>query len=211
MGCRRPARRADSPALPLPILPPMPLLLASTSRYRRELLERLRLPFHIARPEVDETPQDGETVPAMAARLAHAKAAAIAAQHPGAWVLGSDQAAELDGAPLGKPGQREAAIAQLSAMAGRQVRFHTAVALVRDSETLTTHDITTVRFRSLVPAEIERYVDAEQPFDCAGSFKSEGLGITLFDAIESTDPTALVGLPLIAVSRMLREAGFDLP
>ncbi|WP_447939161.1 Maf family protein [Pseudoxanthomonas mexicana] len=189
----------------------MPLLLASTSRYRRELLERLRLPFHIARPEVDEMPREGETVPAMAVRLAHAKAAAIAAQHPGAWVLGSDQAAELDGAPLGKPGQREAAIAQLSAMAGRQVRFHTAVALVRDEEALTTHDITTVHFRSLAPAEIERYVDAEQPFDCAGSFKSEGLGIALFDAIESTDPTALVGLPLIAVTRMLREAGFDLP
>ncbi|WP_093297094.1 Maf family nucleotide pyrophosphatase [Pseudoxanthomonas sp. CF385] len=189
----------------------MPLLLASTSRYRRELLERLRLPFHIARPEVDETPLDGEAVPAMAARLAQAKAAAIATQHPGAWVLGADQAAELDGAPLGKPGHRDAAIAQLSAMAGRQVRFHTAVALVRDDETLAAHDITTVRFRSLDAAEIERYVDAEQPFDCAGSFKSEGLGIALFDAIESTDPTALVGLPLIAVCRMLRDAGFDLP
>lgn len=199
------------PPRPLPIPASMPLLLASTSRYRRELLERLRLPFHIARPEVDETPLDGEAVPAMAARLAQAKAAAIATQHPGAWVLGADQAAELDGAPLGKPGHRDAAIAQLSAMAGRQVRFHTAVALVRDDETLAAHDITTVRFRSLSAAEIERYVDAEQPFDCAGSFKSEGLGIALFDAIESTDPTALVGLPLIAVCRMLRDAGFDLP
>jgi len=189
----------------------MPLLLASTSRYRRELLERLRLPFNIARPEVDEAPQDGERVPDMAVRLAQAKATAIATQHPGAWVLGSDQAAELDGAPLGKPGHREAAIAQLSAMAGRQVRFHTAVALVRDGETLIANDITTVRFRPLTAAEIERYVDAEQPFDCAGSFKSEGLGIALFDAIESTDPTALVGLPLITVARMLREAGFDLP
>lgn len=211
MACRRPSRRADSPAPLPPVLAPMPLLLASTSRYRRELLERLRLPFHIARPEVDETPLDAEAVPAMAARLAQAKATAIAAQHPGAWVLGSDQAAELDGAPLGKPGHRDAAIAQLSAMAGRQVRFHTAVALVRDDQILTAHDLTTVRFRALEPAEIERYVDAEQPFDCAGSFKSEGLGIALFDAIESTDPTALVGLPLIAVCRMLREAGFDLP
>ena len=189
----------------------MPLLLASTSRYRRELLERLRLPLHIARPEVDETPGSTESVPAMAARLARAKADAIARQHPGSWVIGADQAAELDGHPLGKPGHREAAIAQLTAMSGRQVRFHTAVCLVRDDHVLEVQDITTVRFRDLAEAEIERYVDVEQPFDCAGSFKSEGLGITLFEAIESTDPTALVGLPLIALSRMLREAGFDLP
>lgn len=189
----------------------MPLMLASTSRYRRELLERLRVPFHIARPDVDETGLDAETVPEMALRLAHAKAIAIAQQHPGTWVIGSDQAAELDGHPLGKPGQREAAIAQLTAMSGRQVRFHTAVCLVRDDRVLQAQDITTVHFRSLTTAEIERYVDADQPFDCAGSFKSEGMGIALFDAIESSDPTALVGLPLIAVSRMLREAGFDLP
>lgn len=189
----------------------MPLMLASTSRYRRELLERLRLPFHIARPEVDETPLDGESVPAMAARLARAKADAIAGQHPGSWVVGSDQAAEVDGQPLGKPGYREAAIAQLTAMSGRQVRFHTAVCLVRDEQVLLAQDVTTVRFRGLDLAEIERYVDAEQPFDCAGSFKSEGLGISLFDAVESTDPTALVGLPLIALAQMLREAGFDLP
>lgn len=189
----------------------MPLMLASTSRYRRELLERLRLPLHIARPEVDETPLDGESVPAMASRLARAKAEAIAAQHPGSWVIGSDQAAELDGQPLGKPGHRDAALAQLASMSGRQVRFHTAVCLVRDGDARQAQDVTTVRFRPLSAAEIERYVDTEQPFDCAGSFKSEGLGIALFDAIESTDPTALVGLPLIAVSRMLREAGFDLP
>ena len=188
----------------------MPLMLASTSRYRRELLERLRLPFHIARPEVDESPLPGEAVPAMAARLARAKAEAIAAQHPGTWIIGSDQAAELDGAPLGKPGHREAALTQLGAMSGRRVRFHTAVCMVRDGRVLEAADVTTVRFRALAPAEIERYVDAEQPFDCAGSFKSEGLGIALFDAIESSDPTALVGLPLIAVARMLREAGFDL-
>jgi septum formation protein len=189
----------------------MPLMLASTSRYRRELLERLRLPFHIARPEVDETPLDGESVPAMAGRLALAKAEAIALQHPGSWVIGADQAAELDGQPLGKPGNREAAIAQLSAMSGREVRFHTAVSLVRDEQALQVRDVTTVRFRTLAPAEIERYVDTEQPFDCAGSFKSEGLGIALFEAIDSSDPTALVGLPLIAVARMLRETGFDLP
>jgi septum formation protein len=207
------------PALPAVRLPrpvpadaaAMPLMLASTSRYRRELLERLRLPFHIARPDVDEAPLEGEQVPAMAARLARAKAEAIAHQHPGSWVIGSDQAAELDGQPLGKPGHREAAIAQLTAMSGRQVRFHTAVWLVRNDEALHAQDVTTVRFRTLSLAEIERYVDVEQPFDCAGSFKSEGLGIALFDAIESSDPTALVGLPLIAVSRMLREAGFDLP
>jgi len=189
----------------------MPLMLASTSRYRRELLERLRLPFHIARPDVDETPQEAEAVSAMAGRLAHAKADAIARQHPGTWVIGADQAAELDGQPLGKPGHREAAIAQLTAMSGRQVRFHTAICLVRDDEILRAQDVTTVRFRALAATEIERYVDAEQPFDCAGSFKSEGMGIALFDAIESSDPTALVGLPLIALCRMLREAGFDLP
>ena len=190
---------------------PMPLMLASTSRYRRELLERLRLPFHIARPEVDESPLANESVPALAVRLARAKAEAIARQHPGTWVIGSDQAAELEGQPLGKPGHREAAIAQLTAMSGRQVRFHTALCLLRDDRVLQAQDVTTVRFRALALDEIERYVDAEQPFDCAGSFKSEGLGIALFDAIESSDPTALIGLPLIATARMLREAGFELP
>lgn len=189
----------------------MPLLLASTSRYRRELLERLRLPFHIARPDVDETPHPGETIPALAARLARAKAGAIAQQQPEAWVIGSDQAAELDGQPLGKPGQRDAAIAQLTAMSGREVHFHTAVCLLREGQVLEALDTTTVRFRTLTAGEIERYVDAEQPFDCAGSFKAEGLGIALFEAIESTDPSALVGLPLIALARMLREAGFELP
>ena len=189
----------------------MPLMLASTSRYRRELLERLRLPFHIARPEVDESPLANESVPALAVRLARAKAEAIARQHPGTWDIGSDQAAELEGQPLGKPGHREAAIAQLTAMSGQQVRFHTALCLLRDDRVLQAQDVTTVRFRALALDEIERYVDAEQPFDCAGSFKSEGLGIALFDAIESSDPTALIGLPLIATARMLREAGFELP
>ncbi len=189
----------------------MPLLLASTSRYRRELLERLHLPFRIARPEVEETPLDGEPVPALATRLARAKAEAIARQQPGIWVIGSDQAAELDGLPLGKPGHREAAVAQLAAMSGRSVRFHTAVSLVGDGEAFDALDTTTVRFRPLDAEEIERYVDIEQPFDCAGSFKCEGLGIALFEAIESSDPTALVGLPLIAVARLLRQAGFALP
>lgn len=190
----------------------MRLVLASTSRYRRELLGRLRLPFEVARPEADETPRPGEAPAALAARLAEAKAAAVAALEPGAWVLGSDQVAELDGTPLGKPGGREAAIAQLAAMSGRTVAFHTGVCLLRaGAAPMAAADTTRVRFRELARDEIERYVDAEQPFDCAGSFKSEGLGIALFEAIETTDPSALVGLPLIATAALLRRAGFALP
>jgi septum formation protein len=192
------------------------LVLASTSRYRRGLLERLRLPFDVARPEVDEAPLPGEAPAAMATRLAEAKAAAVARLAPDAWVIGSDQVAELDGHPLGKPGRRDAAIAQLAAMSGRTVAFHTGVCLLRGDRAgrdapLAARDTTRVRFRRLDPAGIERYVDAEQPFDCAGSFKSEGYGIVLFEAIESEDPTALVGLPLIATARLLRQAGFVLP
>ncbi|HEY5781379.1 MAG TPA: Maf family protein [Lysobacter sp.] len=188
------------------------LILASTSRYRRELLNRLGLPFDTARPDTDETPLSGETPLAMATRLSSAKAEAVALLNPQAWVIGSDQVAEFDGGTLGKPGGREAAIAQLSAMAGRSVRFRTGICLARAGRTpLQALDTTTVRFRALAPDEIARYVDAEQPFDCAGSFKSEGLGITLFEAIDSQDPTALIGLPLIATARLLREAGFTLP
>ena len=189
----------------------MQLILASTSRYRRELLERLRLPFHIARPEVDETPRAGETPMALAQRLAMDKAGAIAVQRPEAWIIGSDQCAELAGQPLGKPGTRDAAIAQLRGMSGQAVRFHTAVCLRRGDTCLQAADLTAVQFRALADAEIERYVDAEQPLDCAGSFKCEGLGIALFDAIDNRDPTALVGLPLIALSALLRQAGFELP
>lgn len=189
----------------------MPLILASTSRYRRELLERLRLPFHISRPEVDETPAPEETPPALAQRLARTKAAAISALQPEAWVIGSDQVAALDTQPLGKPGTRENALAQLGAMSGREIRFHTALCVVRGDACFEAMDTTTVRFRTLQADEIERYVDAEQPLDCAGSFKSEGLGISLFEGIDSQDPTALIGLPLIALSKMLREAGFALP
>ncbi|TKS54436.1 septum formation inhibitor Maf [Luteimonas yindakuii] len=189
-----------------------PLILASTSRYRRELLGRLQLPFSTGRPDVDETPLPGEAPAVLAARLAGAKAREVARLHPGAWVIGSDQVATFDGRALGKPGTRDAAIAQLESMSGSSVRFLTAVALCRGGtlagEAL---DTTTVRFRRLERAAIERYVDAEQPLDCAGSFKSEGLGITLFDAIETRDPTALVGLPLIATARLLRDAGFILP
>ncbi len=190
----------------------MPLILASTSRYRRELLERLRLPFNIARPDVDETPMAGEALPALARRLARAKAAAIAVQHPDAWIIGSDQVAALGPKPLGKPVTRENAIAQLSAMSGQEVDFHTAVCLLRGSgSALEAMDTTRVRFRELQAGEIERYVDAEQQLDCAGGFKSEGLGIALFEAIDSRDPTALVGMPLISVASLLRQAGFQLP
>lgn len=189
----------------------MRLILASTSPYRRELLERLRLPFETARPEVDETAVTGESPSQTAQRLASAKAGAVALREPGAWVIGSDQVAELDGRLLGKPGGREAAVAQLAAMSGREVRFSTALSLQRDDAVSQALDVTLVRFRSLRADEIARYVDAEQPFDCAGSFKSEGLGIVLFDAIESRDPTALIGLPLIALCGLLRQAGFVLP
>lgn len=188
------------------------LILASTSVYRRELLARLRLPFDCARPDVDESVLPAETPTEVALRLSVAKAQAIAARQPGAVVIGSDQVAELDGRALGKPGGREGAIAQLAAMSGRAVRFRTGVCVQRAGDPpLSVLDTTTVRFRTLSPGEIERYIDAEQPFDCAGSFKSEGLGITLFEAIETVDPTALVGLPLIATARLLRSAGFELP
>ena len=190
----------------------MPLILASTSRYRRELLARLGLPFNVARPDVDETPLGGESAALLAPRLARAKAMMIGGQHPESFIIGSDQVARLDDQCLGKPGTRDNALAQLGAMSGRTVVFHTAVCLARGGEPpLEAVDITRVQFRTLTVAEIERYVDAEQPLDCAGSFKSEGLGITLFEAIETTDPTALVGLPLIALSKMLRQAGFSLP
>lgn len=188
------------------------LILASTSPYRRELLARLRLAFDVAAPDVDETPLPGETPQALARRLAAAKAAAVTARTPETWVIGSDQVAVLGDTPLGKPGSRATALAQLAAMSGRSVDFVTAVSLLHaDGRQFDALDITTVRFRRLSEAEITRYVDAEQPFDCAGSFKSEGLGIALFEAIETSDPTALIGLPLIATARLLREAGFDLP
>ena len=189
-----------------------PLVLGSTSVYRRALLDRLRLTFTCERPAVDETPRHGETPAALAIRLAQAKAEDVAARMPGAWVIGSDQVAALDGRPLGKPGGRDAAIAQLTTMSGSCVVFHTALALARKGEaTLQAQDRTEVMFRDLTTDEIARYVDAEHPFDCAGSFKCEGLGIALFEAIRSEDPTALVGLPLIATARLLRSAGYAVP
>lgn len=188
------------------------LILASTSIYRRELLGRLGLAFDTVRPEVDETPRPGEAPEALARRLSRAKAEAVAARHPGAWVIGSDQVAEFDGRPIGKPGDHPRAVEQLRAMSGREVRFQTGLCLARAGHApFEELDCTAVRFRTLATEEIERYLAAERPYDCAGSFKSEGLGIALFDAIENRDPTALIGLPLIATARLLRRAGFALP
>jgi septum formation protein len=188
------------------------LILASTSAYRRALLERLGLPFDIARPDVDESPRPGEPPQALAVRLARAKAEAVAATAGPAWVIGSDQVAELDGRALGKPGTTDNAIAQLRSMSGREVRFLTALCLAGpDGRRFEALDVTTVRFRTLGGDEIARYVERERPLDCAGSFKSEGLGIALFEAIDNRDPTALIGLPMIATARWLREAGFAVP
>ena len=189
------------------------LILASTSTYRRALLERLSLPFATARPEVDESPLPGEPPQLLAERLAIAKAEAVLAwPNDDTWVIGSDQVAELDGRPLGKPGRHVAAVEQLRSMSGREVRFLTALCIAGpDGRRLRALDVTTARFRALGDDEIERYVTREQPLDCAGSFKSEGLGIALFEAIDNRDPTALIGLPLIATARLLREAGFVVP
>ena len=187
------------------------LILASTSRYRRELLERLRLPFEVHGPQVDETPLPGEAPAVLAQRLALAKAQAVAATHPDAVVIGSDQVADLDGTPIGKPGTHERAVEQLRAMRGRSIVFQTAVAVVRASTGYVGAALVpvTVRFRDLSDAEIEHYLRTEQPYDCAGSAKCETLGIALLDAIASDDPTALVGLPLIRTSALLRAAGID--
>lgn len=190
-----------------------PLILASTSPYRRELLQRLRLPFDVHSPEVDETPLPGETPEALARRLALSKANTVATRFPDAIVIGSDQVADLNGEPLGKPGNHARATAQLQRMRGQTLVFQTAVAVVCAASGFVQHDIAPVRvvFRSLSDAAIESYLLAETPYDCAGSAKSEGLGIALLDTIESDDPTALIGLPLIRTCRMLRAAGIELP
>ena len=188
------------------------LVLGSTSRYRRELMQRLCIPFDVAAPDVDETPQDGESPHDLACRLALAKARAVAALHPDAIVIGSDQAADLDGEPLGKPGTHERAAAQLRRMRGQTVVFQTAVAVVCQNTGFAQTDLAAVRvvFRNLSDAEIEAYLRTEQPYDCAGSAKSEGLGIALLESIDNDDPTALVGLPLIRTCRMLRAAGLPI-
>ena len=194
-------------------LSPRALILGSTSPYRRALLQRLRLDFTVAAPDVDETALPGEAPRDLALRLALAKAHAVAAHNPGAVVIGSDQVANLAGQPLGKPGTHERATAQLRQMSGHSVIFQTAVAVVCPETGFEQVDLApvVVRFRELSDAEIERYLRAEQPYDCAGSAKSEGLGISLLDAIDSDDPTALIGLPLIRTCRMLRAAGLVLP
>ena len=190
-----------------------PLVLASTSVYRRELLSRFGLPFDVARPDLDESPLPGETPVATAERLAIEKARAVAAAHPGALIIGSDQVAYMDGQTFGKPGTVERAVAQLRSMSGRTVIFHTAVALLdaASGQFQLAGVPTQVRFRALSDDEIVRYVEKERPLDCAGSAKSEGLGISLLDALSGDDPTALIGLPLIALARMLRQAGVQLP
>jgi len=191
--------------------PVAPLILGSTSRYRRELLARLQLPFEVVAPDVDETPQPGEAPVALALRLAAEKARDVSARHPAALVIGSDQVADLDGEAIGKPGNHSRAVAQLRAMSGREVLFHTAVCVARQEPAFEASALVTVKveFRRLNDGEIERYLQAEQPYDCAGSAKSEGMGIALLQAIESDDPTALVGLPLIRTCELLRQAGFD--
>jgi septum formation protein len=188
------------------------LILGSTSRYRRELLARLNTRFTVVGPDVDETPAEHEAPHALALRLALAKARAVAALHPEAVVIGSDQVADLNGMPLGKPGTHERAVLQLQRMRGQTVVFQTAVAVVCAATQFEEVDLAAVkvRFRDLSDAEIESYLRTEQPYDCAGSAKSEGLGIALLASIDNDDPTALVGLPLIRTCRMLRAAGIEL-
>jgi septum formation protein len=188
------------------------VVLGSTSRYRRELMERLRVPFTVAAPHVDETPLPGESPKTLALRLALAKAQAVAALHPEAVVIGSDQVADLAGQPLGKPGEHDRAVAQLRQMRGQTVIFQTALAVVCLATGFEQVDLAEVRvvFRDLSDDDIEAYLQAEKPYDCAGSAKSEGLGIALLESIDNDDPTALIGLPLIRTARLLRQAGVKL-
>lgn len=189
----------------------MQLVLASSSRYRRALLERLRLPFVCASPDVDETPLPGEPVDALVARLALNKARALAARFPDALIIGSDQACALDAEILGKPGDAMRACAQLRACSGRRVTFYTGLVLYDTRSDAWQYGVDTfsVQFRELDADAIARYVDREQPFDCAGSFKVEGLGIALFSALDGSDYNSLIGLPLIRLCAMLRAAGID--
>jgi septum formation protein len=188
------------------------LILGSTSVYRRELLGRLRIPFSVESPQVDESPLSGEAPAALARRLALAKAHAVAARFPDAVVIGSDQVADLDGQALGKPGNHARAVLQLQQMSGKLVIFQTAIAVVCQASGFSQQALAPVKvlFRTLSAGEIENYLQAEQPYDCAGSAKSEGLGIALLERIDNDDPTALVGLPLIRTAALLRAAGIDL-
>lgn len=199
---------SDPTSSPAPT-PPRALVLGSTSRYRKELLSRLGMPFSTDSPQVDETPRPGEKPADLALRLAIAKARDVALRHPEAVVIGSDQVADLQGEPLGKPGTHERAVAQLQRMRGQTVVFQTAVAVVCLATGFEQVELAPVAvvFRDLGDAEIEHYLRTEQPYDCAGSAKSEGLGIALLERIDNDDPTALVGLPLIRTCRMIRAAG----
>ena len=198
----------------LPAVPPKArsLVLGSTSPYRRELLQRLHIAFEVAAPDVDETPLAGEAPRELAQRLALSKAMAVARLFPDAVVIGSDQVADLWGTPLGKPGTHEKAVVQLRQMRGQTVIFQTAVSVVCLESGFEDSSLAAVKvtFRDLSDHEIENYLRAEQPYDCAGSAKSEGLGIALLASIDSDDPTALVGLPLIRTCQMLRAAGIEL-
>jgi len=192
---------------------PTRLILASTSRYRELLLQRLGLPFDCQAPGIDETPEHAEPPASLVSRLAKRKAGAIADKYPDAVVIGSDQIAILNEQILGKPGNHPGAVAQLTACSGQSVRFLTSVSVQFQSKNFSEQytDTTEVWFRSLTSAEIESYLRREQAYDCAGSFKSESLGVTLFDQIICNDPTALIGLPLIRTAAMLRRVGFQLP
>jgi septum formation protein len=189
-----------------------PVILGSTSRYRKELLSRLQIPFDTAAPDVDETPHPNESPKDLAMRLALAKAHAVALKNPQAVVIGSDQVADLEGEPLGKPGNHANATLQLQRMRGKTVIFQTALSVVCLTTRFEKTDLAAVKvkFRDLSDSEIESYLLAEEPYDCAGSAKSEGLGIALLESIESDDPTALIGLPLIRTCLMLREAGVNI-
>jgi len=189
-----------------------PIVLASTSPYRRELLQRLRLPFSVQAPQVDEQALPGESARETARRLALAKAKAVAHGQPGAIVIGSDQVADVDGEALSKPGTHDAALAQLKRMQGREVVFHTALAVVGPDGRYQVDDVpTAVRFRVLPVAQLDAYLRAEKPYDCAGAAKIESLGITLLESVRSDDPTALIGLPLIRLTSMLAARGVRLP
>jgi septum formation protein len=192
-------------------LAPQKLILASTSKYRKELLTRLGLAFTCVSPEVDEQVLAGESPSAMALRLAKAKALAISLIDPDAWVIGSDQVVDLNGVAMGKPGDHAKALKQLQSLRGNKVQFHTAVCLAKGPSAQVINVITEVTFRDLNDATLNAYLLAETPYDCAGSAKSEGLGICLLEKVQSDDPTALIGLPLIAVCTLLRDAGFQIP
>ena len=196
------SRMPASPALPQ-------LILASSSRYRHEMLSRLRLPFIAVSPDIDETPRAGETPAGLALRLSVEKARAVAVQHPGAVVIGSDQVATVDGQPIGKPGSFERAVEQLTLLSGREVQFHSALAVTDGTRVEQADIVTYCHFRTLTQAAIEAYLHTEKPFDTAGSAKAESLGIALMQSMRSDDPTAIIGLPLIALTGMLTSFGLD--